>query len=249
MGKIVIASSGTSIDLKSLDIRINGQSKIIFDSKTDKILDITLQSLGAASSTHSHTKSQITDFPASLPANGGNADTVDDIHAWQMSTLSSGGNNHGTVHTIVCQHNYRGDGRFFFRHKDDQAYQLSIQHSVNSDNLAGLPWSNYVTGSYYGPNQSAINAVDPQRPIIADQNGGPLGNWTHFISMPHANNNAHTAQILIPFFNNPTIYTRSAPGGDAGNFGNLSMCWMSHNSNACQISSGAPGDGRLLWAW
>ena len=34
----------------------------------------------AASKTHSHTKSQITDFPTSLPANGGNADTVDKVH-------------------------------------------------------------------------------------------------------------------------------------------------------------------------
>ena len=31
---------------------------------------------GKAASSHTHTKSQITDFPSSLPANGGNADTV-----------------------------------------------------------------------------------------------------------------------------------------------------------------------------
>ncbi len=30
---------------------------------------------------HTHTKAQITDFPTSLPANGGNADTVDGKHA------------------------------------------------------------------------------------------------------------------------------------------------------------------------
>lgn len=92
MGKIIIAGSWASIDLKNLDIRINGQSKIIFDGKTDKILDITLQSLGAASSTHSHTKSQITDFPASLPANGGNADTVDGYHAASFGKLFTVGN-------------------------------------------------------------------------------------------------------------------------------------------------------------
>ena len=37
-----------------------------------------------AATTHTHTKSQITDFPASLPANGGNADTVDGKHANQF---------------------------------------------------------------------------------------------------------------------------------------------------------------------
>ncbi|WP_373845285.1 hypothetical protein [Clostridium sp.] len=30
---------------------------------------------------HAHTKSNITDFPSSLPANGGNADTVDGLHS------------------------------------------------------------------------------------------------------------------------------------------------------------------------
>lgn len=36
----------------------------------------TAADIGAAASSHTHTKSQITDFPASLPANGGNAATV-----------------------------------------------------------------------------------------------------------------------------------------------------------------------------
>ena len=43
---------------------------------------ITLFENGVRVSTsrHTHTKSQITDFPTSLPANGGNADTVDNLH-------------------------------------------------------------------------------------------------------------------------------------------------------------------------
>lgn len=36
---------------------------------------------GKADKTHTHTKSDITDMPTSLPANGGNADTVDGKHA------------------------------------------------------------------------------------------------------------------------------------------------------------------------
>lgn len=39
-------------------------------------------------SSHTHTKSQITDFPTSLPANGGNADTVDGFHASDFATTS-----------------------------------------------------------------------------------------------------------------------------------------------------------------
>lgn len=49
---------------------------------------------GKAAGTHTHTKSQITDFPASFPANGGNSDTVDGVHIQvQTTTPSSLSNN------------------------------------------------------------------------------------------------------------------------------------------------------------
>lgn len=38
-----------------------------------------------APAAHTHTKSEITDFPESLPANGGNADTLDELHANDFS--------------------------------------------------------------------------------------------------------------------------------------------------------------------
>jgi hypothetical protein len=41
----------------------------------------TPESIGAAPAEHTHTRSEITDFPTSLPANGGNADTLDGKHA------------------------------------------------------------------------------------------------------------------------------------------------------------------------
>jgi hypothetical protein len=37
---------------------------------------------------HTHTKNDITDFPSSLPANGGNADTLDGKHASEFATVS-----------------------------------------------------------------------------------------------------------------------------------------------------------------
>lgn len=46
--------------------------------------------LGAkANSSHTHTKGQITDFPATLPASGGNADTVDGVHISVVTALPS----------------------------------------------------------------------------------------------------------------------------------------------------------------
>ena len=43
---------------------------------------------GKAAGSHSHTRGEITDFPASLPADGGNADTVDGRHASAFAASS-----------------------------------------------------------------------------------------------------------------------------------------------------------------
>ncbi|MEC1716593.1 hyaluronate lyase N-terminal domain-containing protein [Schinkia azotoformans] len=67
--------------------------KSIYDTNNDGIVDRASQADAVAwsnvsgkpssftPSSHTHTKVQITDFPTSLPANGGNADTVDGKHA------------------------------------------------------------------------------------------------------------------------------------------------------------------------
>ena len=44
---------------------------------------------GKSPTVHTHTKNQITDFPASLPANGGNADTVDGKHAADLQNYNN----------------------------------------------------------------------------------------------------------------------------------------------------------------
>jgi hypothetical protein len=46
------------------------------------------ESIGAAAAEHTHTKENITDFPTSMPANGGDADTVDGKHADDFATVS-----------------------------------------------------------------------------------------------------------------------------------------------------------------
>ncbi|MBC8581580.1 hypothetical protein [Zhenhengia yiwuensis] len=46
-----------------------------------------------ANTSHTHTKSQITDFPTSLTANGGNADTVDGKHASDFASATGINNN------------------------------------------------------------------------------------------------------------------------------------------------------------
>lgn len=58
----------------ALTISLNGTSKGAYDGSAAKSINITASSVGAAASSHTHTKSQITDFPTSMPAS--------DVKAW-----------------------------------------------------------------------------------------------------------------------------------------------------------------------
>lgn len=58
----------------ALTISLNGASQGAYDGSTVKNINITASSVGAAPSSHTHSKSQITDFPASMPAS--------DVYPW-----------------------------------------------------------------------------------------------------------------------------------------------------------------------
>ena len=60
-------------------------------AKADEKPSYTAEEVGAAGKKHSHSISDITDMPTKLPANGGNADTVDGKHA---SDFAAAGHTH-----------------------------------------------------------------------------------------------------------------------------------------------------------
>ena len=63
-------------------IKLTGSvtGSVTFDGSKDVEISTTTN--------HTHTKSQISDFPTSLPANGGNADTLDNKHATDFASSS-----------------------------------------------------------------------------------------------------------------------------------------------------------------
>ena len=58
----------------ALTISLNGTSQGAYDGSAVKNINITASSVGAAASSHTHTKAQITDFPTSMPAS--------DVYLW-----------------------------------------------------------------------------------------------------------------------------------------------------------------------
>lgn len=78
----------TSVALKSTDTQVTVDSAMSSTSTNpvqNKVINSALA--GKAAASHSHTISQISDFPASLPANGGNADNADTVDGFHASSL------------------------------------------------------------------------------------------------------------------------------------------------------------------
>ena len=73
------ATSTNPVQNKIVKSAIDGLSTLIGDSSVSEQISAAI--VGKADSEHTHTVSEITDFPTSMPANGGNADTVDNKHA------------------------------------------------------------------------------------------------------------------------------------------------------------------------
>lgn len=92
----VLSAAGYSLPTAS--------ASILGGIKIGSGLNIASGVVSVPGSGHTHTKSQITDFPASLPASGGNSDTVDNFHIWsgtqaEFDAISS--KNDKTIYLII----------------------------------------------------------------------------------------------------------------------------------------------------
>lgn len=154
---------------------------------------------------HTHTKAQVTDFPPSLPANGGNADTVGGkTFNWSFGTKTP---THiwGSEGSSTEQYVY-------------QPSQVSVGHAINADKIGNVAAIN--TSVYIGSNPSAsiINnsahtqnydcwVHSSQATAIGLPDGG---NW-HLTYKRHSNTDGYGTQIAMPYGKNE-MYMRSSSG-------------------------------------
>ena len=120
---------------------------------------------------HTHTKSEISDFPTSLPANGGNADTVDGKHASDFVSTSG-------VQLIDLD----GNAKVRFVGSNGTAY-IQAGNSTNKGDM--------VLGGYMGVNLTSFDIMSDDKPTInknpiyhtgnkptkADVGLGSVNNW------------------------------------------------------------------------
>ncbi len=115
---------------------------------------------GKANSSHTHTKSQITDFPTSMPANGGDSSTV---------------NGH-TVNSDVP-----ANAKFIDYSKDDINTLLTIEPDINGGTVVGGSVLNGEVTNLDTLRTSLRNS----RSFVGSVQG--LNNWQNLISVRHRN--------------------------------------------------------------
>ena len=139
---------------------------------------------GKAASSHSHTKSQITDFPSSLPANGGNADTLDGLHASDFCNANS------PRITGAIRVNPNTEANF------SEGIRIANATNGYSDIVLGAEGDSGITstGIYIG--KTAANEFVISRGASGDSSNGSLrldtsGNW----NVNGSNQLIHTGNI------------------------------------------------------
>ena len=117
-------------------------------------------------------------IPTTLPANGGNADTVDGVHAWNMHTLAAGGGSHGSErHLMYCKYNVLGNGKFYIGVTDGYDRAVAVNFAENADSVDDIHIhcvNDGVTGiswfAVFGATND-IRAVDPARAYVGSSGG------------------------------------------------------------------------------
>ena len=174
----------------ALTISLNGTSQGAYDGSAAKSINITASSVGAAASTHTHSKSQITDFPTSMPAS--------DVHAWAKAsskpsyswseisgkpTIPSVGNG-----TVTITQNGATKGTFTLNQAGNATIALTDNNTVyslptatssvlggvkvgsnitNSSGTISLTKANVTAALGYTPPTSDTNTWRPEEVIIS----------------------------------------------------------------------------------
>lgn len=150
-----IPNDSSSMWLKLLSF---SSEYLTYDNTQSELVATTLQ--GAIDEVYSILKQSIQNvsdsIPESLPANGGNADTVDGVHAWQMQTLSNEGGTHGMTHLLTCQYT-NAEGMFRFKVPDHQVIVNKADYATSAGSATSA--TNAINASY-ATNSGNADTVD-----------------------------------------------------------------------------------------
>jgi len=107
---------------------------------------------------------------------GGNADTVDGLHGYQLGTFASNGNSHGTGFPLMCQHNRDSDGMFKLY---VEGHTTKVDFANNAHSVDGVhfhPRNDRPIYSNDTPYFYAFNGGDDENCYVKHTSGITVGN-------------------------------------------------------------------------
>ena len=152
---------------------------------------------------HTHTKSEISDFPTSLPASGGNADTIGGKRFnWEFGS---------TTPTHIWGSEGSATEQYVY-----QPSQVSVGHALNSDKVGNVVAQNIPVYLGSNPDLSILNNPAYNQNYdcwVHASNATSIGlpdggNW-HVSFKKHANTDGYGTQIAMPYGRNE-MYMRSS---------------------------------------
>lgn len=131
-------------NVHSLTIQFNGSTSTTYNPSVTKTVNITPAAIGAAPRSHTHTKSQIADFPSSMPAS--------DVYAWakasskpsySYSEVGAAAASH--THTTI-QGTYTGSGG---TQPPSYVKAGTLRANMMYHNMSGSPYCDYIMMDAY----------------------------------------------------------------------------------------------------
>ena len=109
----------------------------VFDSHVnDTTVHVTAEEKASWNS-----KAELTDIPTTLPANGGNADTLDGLHAWTHGVLNTEGF-FDRKDYFLCKDNAYSDGRYALLSGSNK--EIRVHYASNAETLDGKHESSFA---------------------------------------------------------------------------------------------------------
>lgn len=149
---------------------------------------------GKAEASHTHTVSQISDFPASLPIDGGNADTVNGRRSGRIATLKPDGSYWSSDSPHEFDAVIKWDGSDYFKlqtysgHKTAADYAALAAQAKNSASLGGIVDAYHLGTIGASDNEHGVNyQLYCKHNIYGDNRFGlEIANRTHEVRVDYA---------------------------------------------------------------
>lgn len=176
-------------------------------------------------------------------SDGGNADTVDGFHAWQLQCLRDTG---FTYHDVWLESQWNGS-YFVTRAKNFDGITFKTQVD-NADSVGGVYKGDFM--QHYrigiGLDLKSTGYTQPYSANIPEASATSIGlesAWWHLLGLPH-DNTGHLMQIAFPL--NTSVYRPKY----RLSFGNSWQSWRPINDNVfVQSSAPATPQANDLWIW